>query len=51
MLIILAAICFLLLLIGAHLGMNLLYLGLLFFALHFLFDWRPWVRTMPPRQE
>jgi hypothetical protein len=39
----LAAICFFLLLIGAHLGVNLLYLGLLFLAVHFIFDWRPWV--------
>lgn len=40
---ILAAICFLLALIGAHLGVNLLYLGLLLLACHFIFDWRPWV--------
>ena len=41
---ILAAVCFLLGLIGAKLGVSMLYLGLLFLAVHFIFDWRPWVR-------
>lgn len=40
---VLAAVCFLLLLLGASLGVNLQDLGLLFLAVHFIFDWRPWV--------
>lgn len=39
---ILAAVCFFLGLIGADLGISMLYLGLLFLAVALVFDWRPW---------
>lgn len=40
---VLAAACFLLALFGVHLGaVNLLVLGLLFLAVHLIFDFRPW---------
>jgi len=39
---VIAFLCFLLGAIGAHLGVNLLYLGLMFLAIHFIIPWRPW---------
>ena len=43
---ILAAVCFFLGLIGVKLGISMLYLGLLFLAIHLIVDWRPWIRTV-----
>lgn len=47
---ILAAVCFLLTLLKADIGVNLLVLGWLFVAIHLFFDWRPWVALRQPHR-
>jgi hypothetical protein len=48
MLALLAAICFLLALLKVDININLVTLGLLFFALHFVYPWAPWTRRGTP---